>query len=252
MFGVARAARFVSALAVDTVRATGNEVVGRQTWARPGRAHIETRGVHRTDAPPGYLAALRHAVGNADGVRWVAVNGVLGDVVVDFDPERVDVATLRNIITEVERAHEMADLPRNRPMHPGGFEPVFDELLTLGGDLLGAAAGLVGRMLPLPTLQPESIALIPAIDLIPGLRHRLDVRFGALRVETAFALTSSVIGAAAHTPLSAVADAGLRAVQLPAALARRHTWESREPELATNARVAGAPAQPPPEARPVP
>ncbi|MEU2031936.1 cation-translocating P-type ATPase [Nocardia amamiensis] len=252
MFGIGKAVRFVSTLAVDTVRATSNELVGRQTWVRPGRAHIETRGVHRTDAPPSYLAALRHAVGGADGVRWVAVNGILGDVVVDFDPERTDVARLRDIIAEVERTHGMAEVPRNRPMHPGGFEPVFDELLTLGGDLLGAAAGLVGRMLPLPTLQPESIAVIPAIDLVPGLRHRLDIRFGALRVETAIALTSSVIGAAAHTPLSAVADAGLRAVQLPAALARRHTWETREPELATNARVAAASAQPPPEARPIP
>lgn len=252
MFGIDNVVKFVSTLAVDTVRAAGNEVVGRQVWARGGRAHIEARGVHRTDAPPDYLADLRHTIGGADGVRWAAVNGILGDVVVDFDPDRVGVRALRKIVAGVERTHGMAHLPRNRPMHPGGFEPVFDELLTLGGDLLGAAAGLVGRMVPLPTLPPESIALILTVDLIPGLRHRLDARFGAMRVETAIALTSSVIGAAAHTPLSAVADAGLRAVQLPAALARRHTWESRAPELTTNARIAAAAAQPPPAARPVP
>ncbi|MEU7769202.1 cation-translocating P-type ATPase [Nocardia sp. NPDC049190] len=251
MFGIAAAARIVSALTVDTVRAARNEISGRQIWERSGRAHIEARGLHSTDASPGYVAALRHAMGAADGVRWVAVNGILGDVVVDFDPKRVDVAALRNIVASVERDYGTATLPRNRPMHPGSFEPVFDELLALCGDLLGAAAGLAGRMVPL-ALPPESIAPVYGIDLIPGVRGRLDARFGAIRVDTALSLLSSVIGAAAHTPLLAVADAGLRAVQLPAALARRHTWELRAPELTANARVAAATAQPPSQARPVP
>ncbi|MTE16860.1 cation-translocating P-type ATPase [Nocardia aurantiaca] len=252
MPGIRWAAHFVTGLAVDTVRAVGNEIAGRQTWSRGEHAHIEAKGVHRTDAPPEYAAALRHTVGALDGVRWAAVNGVLGDVIVEFDPRRVSVARLRAAVAAVEREFGMDRQPRDRPMHPGGFEPVFDELLSLGGDLLGATVGLVGRIVPPLALPPETIAAVHAVDLVPGLRQGLEARFGAVRVDVALALAGSVVSAAAHTPLFALADAGLRAAQLPAALARRHTWDERAPELAAHARQAAAAPAPPPGTRPVP
>ncbi len=252
MFGVDAGLRFASGLVADTVRAVRNEVSGRQTWTRSGRAHIEARGVHLVDVADDYVAALKHTVGSVDGVKWVAVNGILGDVVVEFDPERTDVSALRDAVAQVEQDHDMATLPRDRPMHPGGFEPVFDELLALGADVLGAGLGLAGRFAPRLELPPETMALVYGMDLLPALRRRLDTRFGSVRVELGLALAGSVIGAAAHTPLSAFTDAGLRAVELPAALARRHVWESRAPALAATAGLAEARPQPRPDARPVP
>ncbi|MBF6488364.1 HAD-IC family P-type ATPase [Nocardia otitidiscaviarum] len=252
VFGVGAAVRFVTALAGDTVRAVRNEAAGRQIWARDGRAHIEARGVHHVDAPADYPAALRSAVGALDGVRWVAVNGILGDVIVDFDPERVNVARLSETVAHVEHEYAMTGRPRDRPLHPASFEPIFDELVALGGDLAGAVVGLVGRLAPTLSLPPESIAAVHAVDLIPGLRTELDSRFGAVRVDAVLSLAGSAVSAASRNPLSALADAGLRAVELPAALARRHAWERRAAQLTATARAAAAQAQPAPDARPTP
>jgi cation-transporting ATPase I len=46
---------------------------------------------------------LERHVAALDGVRWAAVNGVLGDVVVDFDPDRTRADELRRVVERVER-----------------------------------------------------------------------------------------------------------------------------------------------------
>lgn len=250
MFGITAGLRFVSTLAVDTVQAAGNVLAGRQVWAHAQRVHIEARGVHRVDAPSNYLAALTREVGAVEGVRWAAVNGILGDVIAEYD-ESASLAEMQDAVRRVERDYGMSDLPRDRPLHPGGFEPVFDELIELAGDVLGATFGILGRVLPV-SLPPETMALVAGLDLLPGVRHRLEDRLGSERVEMLLSLAASAIGAASHSPISSLADAGLRAVELPAALARRHTWERRAQELTASAKLSSANAQPPPEARPAP
>ncbi|WP_054812626.1 cation-translocating P-type ATPase [Nocardia arizonensis] len=242
----------LSTLAVDTVRAVRNEFDGRQVWARSGRAHIEARGAHRADVPPDYPDALREAVEALEGVNWAAVNGALGDVVVDFDSERVGIAALRAAIDGIETAYGLSSAARDRPVHPGGFEPVFDEVVSLTADLVGAAVGTIGRFVPALSVPPETIAITHSIELLPALRARLDARFGGLRVETSLALAGSVIAAAARTPLVSLADGALRAIRLPAAIARREAWEAIAPELTRSRRDATATAQPPPSERPVP
>lgn len=250
MFGIASGIRFMSALAVDTVHAAGNVVAGRQVWANAQRVHIEARGTHRDDAPASYLAALKREVGALEGVRWVAVNGILGDVIAERDGT-ASLADLRDTVQRVEDDYGAKDLPRDRPLHPGDFEPVLDGLIALAGDAVGATLGVLGRLLPV-SLPPETMALVAGLDLLPGVRQRLEDRFGSERVEMMLALAASAIGAATHSPISSLADAGLRAVELPAALARRRTWERRSHELTATARLSSARAQDPPSARPVP
>ncbi|MCW4356068.1 HAD-IC family P-type ATPase [Hoyosella sp. YIM 151337] len=250
MFGIASGIRFVSALAVDTVHAAGNVMAGRQVWANAQRVHIEARGTHRADAPASYLAALKREVGALQGVRWVAVNGILGDVIAEHD-DTASLADLRDTVQRVEHDYGANDLPRDRPLHPGGFEPVLDGLIELAGDAVGATLGVLGRVLPV-SLPPETMALVAGLDLLPGVRQRLEDRFGPERVEMMLSLAASAIGAAAHSPISSLADAGLRAVELPAALARRRTWEQRSHELTATSRLSSARAQEPPSARPVP
>jgi cation-transporting ATPase I len=87
--------RFLTDLVHDVVHAARDRIAGRQVWTRGGRAHIEARGVHHVDAPAGYLAALEREVEAVDGVLWAAVNGVLGDVVVEFDPGRTSTGDCR-------------------------------------------------------------------------------------------------------------------------------------------------------------
>jgi cation-transporting P-type ATPase I len=244
-------ARFLAELARDASRAARDEIIGRQVWARGGRAHIEARGVHHIDAPPGYLVALEREVSSVDGVHWAAVNGALGDVVVDFDADRVSITELRQVIGQVEADHAMSDRARDRLRHPSDFEPVFDELVEIAGDVLSMAVGLAGRLLPVAA-PPEAASLLAGLELLPEVRRRLETRFGRTHVEFALSLAGSILGAAAHAPLPSLTDAALRTVELPAALARRAVWERRARELAGDRDLARADAQPPVGQRPVP
>jgi copper chaperone CopZ len=115
---VANPPRFLFTLTRDVVHAARDEIAARRIWAGGGRAHIEAHGVHHADAPAGYAAALEQAVEAIDGVRWAAANAVLGDVIVDFDEQRVDIEELRRAIARVERQHDMAARPHERLPHP--------------------------------------------------------------------------------------------------------------------------------------
>jgi cation-transporting P-type ATPase I len=247
-----RGVRFLTRLASDATHAAHDEFIGRHVWVHGDRAHIEARGTHHIDAPAEYLEALEHDVSALDGVRWAAVNGVLGDLVVDFDPGRVAADDIRRVVGRVEREYAMEGRSRDRMRHPSEFEPVFDELVEIAGDLLGAATGLAGRLVPGLALPAEAASLVPSLELLPRVRRLLEARFGRTRVELAVSLTGSVLGAAAQSPLGSLADAALRTVELPAALARRTVWERRAHDLAREPDQARAAAQVPPEHRPVP
>ena len=75
------------------------------------------------------VEALERTLSSAEGVRWAAVNGVLGDVVINFDPDRTGADQLRQLVADVERAHDMADRARDRPIHPSDYEQIFDRLV---------------------------------------------------------------------------------------------------------------------------
>lgn len=248
---LADGARFVTALARDVGHAVREKVSGRRVWERAGRAHIEARGVHAVDTPDVYVAALERELGAVAGVRWAAVNGVLGDVVVDFDPERVDAAELRRVVARVEDDHGMSGVGRDGVMHPGDPEPLLDELLELGGDVMGAVVGTFGsRLAPVFAAPAEAMSALAVFDLFPKLRQGIEDRIGRHRTELVLSLAGAVLGAAAQTPVSALADASLRAVELPAALARRRVWRDRSVELASRRLLAKAEPLAPPGPRP--
>ena len=88
---------------------------GRRVWARDGRAYVEARGLHDPDVPPGYVDALESTLAAIEGVRWAAVNGVLGDVIVAFDDDRVGVdrATGNAAFVQVPR-HVVLEWPQQK------------------------------------------------------------------------------------------------------------------------------------------
>src|SRR5690349_4398180 len=49
----------------------------RHVWMRPGRAHVEVRGVHRPEMAA-MASVLERALCDVDGVDWASVNAVLG------------------------------------------------------------------------------------------------------------------------------------------------------------------------------
>ncbi|HEX6872121.1 MAG TPA: HAD-IC family P-type ATPase, partial [Micromonosporaceae bacterium] len=236
-----------------TAAAVRDELAGRRVWATGQRAYVEARGLHDVEVPPAYVADLERQLAAANGVRWAAVNGVLGDVIVDFDPELIAVDELRRIVGEVEHSHGMAGRRRDRPIHPSDFEQVFDRLIEIAGDLLGTALGLAGQVAPALRLPAEAMALPAAIDLLAAqLKQRMERRFGAVRVELVLSLLSSALSATTQSPLSTLVDAALRAVELPEALASRGAWERRANDLAATYELARAEPLPSPGPRAVP
>jgi cation-transporting ATPase I len=212
-------------LAHGTVEAIKNEISGRRTWASGDHAYVEARGLRDTRVGRDYVDALEKSLTATEGVRWAAVNGVLGDVIVDFDPDHVAVARLREIVAEVERAYGMSDHHRDEPAHPGDFEQVLDRLVELGADFVGAGIGVLGQLTPALRLPAEMMAIPAAADLLPAkLKQRMDERFGAIRVELVMSLLGSVLSAATQAPLSTVVDGALRAVEIREAVAARRIW----------------------------
>ena len=250
---VGEALSVASTLARGSLEAVRDQRAGRRVWAREGRAVRGGAWPARRGRLPGYVEALERRLSAEDGVRWAAVNGVLGDVIVDYDAARIGVDRLRHVVAEVEREHGMADRPRDRPIHPSDFEQVFDRLLELGGDLLAAAVSMLGQVVPWLTLPAEALALPAVVDVLPAdLKRRMEERFGTVRVELVLSLLNAALGAAARTPLSTLVDGALRAVEMPEALAARRTWERRAPELAADYAMAKADPMASPGSRPVP
>jgi cation-transporting P-type ATPase I len=238
---VGEALSVASTLARGGLEAVRDQRAGRRVWARGGRAYVEARGLHEVNAAAAYVEALERRLSAEEGVHWAAVNGVLGDVIVDYDAERIDIGRLREVVAEVERDHGMTDRPRDRPIHPSDFEQVFDRVVELGGDLLASAVSMVGQVTPSLTLPAEVLALPAVLELVPGdLKRRMEERFGTVRVELVLSLLNAALGAAARSPLSTVTDGALRAVEIPEALASRRTWERRAPELAADYAMAKA------------
>src|SRR5262245_6798315 len=250
---VGEAMSVASTLARGGVEAARDQRAGRRVWARGGRAYVEARGLHDADVSQDYVKALERRLSAEDGVRWAAVNGVLGDVIVDYDSARIGAGRRREVVAEVERDHGRADRPRDRPIHPSDFEQVFDRLLELGGDLLASAVSMLGQIAPGLALPAEALALPAVVDLLPGdLKRRMEEKFGTVRVELVLSLLNAALGAAARTPLSTLVDGALRAIEMPEALASRRTWERRAPELAADYAMAKADPMASPGPRPAP
>ncbi len=170
---------------------------------------------------------LESAIEASDGVGWAAYNGVLGRVVVSFDPKRIK---LSNLIGLIEQAERQVAEPEPSPGIPD-VDPNIANAVALGADLLGAGVGLLGRAVHLPRLPAEFAGLPVALDLLPRLSTGLRGVAGTARTDLGLALLSSGIGAASQTNLASLADAALRAVLMSEASAQRGAWARRATDL---------------------
>ncbi|WP_148088177.1 HAD-IC family P-type ATPase [Couchioplanes caeruleus] len=187
-----------------------------------------------------------------DGVRWAAVNVVLGRVIVDFDPSRTSVSQVVAAVSAVERAKRVVDGPGEAPPpYPGETGTAVDAQASMIGLLIGGVAGAVGRALRVPAMPAEAMAVLAAVDVLPGVRRRAQDLLGTRPVGLGLTAATAVLSAATQAPVAPLAEAALRAVQLPEAWARQRAWQRREPQLCADADAAAArPVDVPP--RPVP
>jgi cation-transporting ATPase I len=206
--------------------AVSSSATGRQprhAWARNGYAHIDVG--HGSPLSAAQAATLEEAAESVKGVAWAAYNGVLGRVVVKFDPA---VTGLSAITAVVESNEPHSTAPARKPWK---LDAAAANAVALGADLLSAGLGAVGRLLRRPPLPAELAAAPAAVDVVPGLAERLQSLLGKDTAELGTTLFSSLVNAGTQMSLATVSDAALRTILLAESWAHRAAWAARAGEL---------------------
>jgi hypothetical protein len=231
------------------VRALGLAPARRHS-GRPGRTHIEVRGV----ASPGERSTREDLVEEllaVPGVQGAVVNAVVGRVVVDHSPD-VELARLVGVVEDVERRHGLDRAPADTSgKHPADVTPWSRQVLALGVDLAGLGLAGVERWLGLVPLTrsipPLLTGTLSLLDAVPSSRTAAERTAGGATTESWFSLGSATLQALGRGPVGLVVDACYRVVRADEAAARTAAWtawDARAP-LATHAAEPLGPTQRP-------
>ncbi|WP_265737681.1 cation-translocating P-type ATPase [Peterkaempfera bronchialis] len=232
----------------------GKHRTRRRVWSRPGRAHIEVRGLTgHGDRHQRLVRGLTTVLRETEGVRWAAVNAVLGQVVVDVEEDGVDLDQLLELVERVELEHGTSTEPfaGTRPYPPFESAPATLAKTSLAADCLGLAVAAVRQVTPLPALPPMLRVPVVVADAQPRVRRLLEARLGRAHAD----MLLGVSNAAVHSLTMGVAplalDAVQRLLQLSEIRSRQAVWQLREAELVRTGDKLPREA-PDPSARPVP
>ncbi|RKR89251.1 P-type E1-E2 ATPase [Micromonospora pisi] len=241
--GVSRGAQELAnragTLAGQGARAAG--LTQRGVRSRPGRHHIEVRGV----ALPG-SERLAHRVEEAlerlPGVLWARVNAPTSRVVVAVDDSAPRLRDLIATIVAVERTDDCEHHPDDPQPHPPEEGPRTRRAVsTLAADAFGLGLTVATRILPFAPLPGEVAGLLKAIDMQPKLHAlvgqglRGDHRADSL-LPLAEALALGLTGGWAGILL----DGAQRVLQWQEARAQLTAWQDAEPRLAGTPELAAA------------
>ena len=195
-----------------------------------GRAHIEVRGIDQPGSEPAARELERRLLARS-GVLAAEANGVLGYVVITFDPELVGVESLVSEIEEIELLLGLAGQQFPGTDHPGDHTPALRHGLVLGANLAGTGLAVAGRMahaLRLPVAVPM---LFSMADSAARIRPVLEGRFGRETTDLMLGLSSAAALTLAQRPVGLALEAALRAPRVAEARARCRAFERREAEL---------------------
>ncbi|SFO72303.1 cation-transporting ATPase I [Geodermatophilus dictyosporus] len=201
-----------------------------RVWAGPGVVQVEVPEP-APDAPPDAGRALRERLEGLEGVRWAAVNEVVGRVLVAVDERRVGVD---DVVGTVGALHEAvagdSGLPE-REDHPADLEPVLAALTSATADLLAVGVAALGRVLPVPPLSRHVTLALPLLDAQDWLTTALTRRIGGVGTGLAFDALSAGLHALTQSSTVPALNAVSSLQQALEARARRQVWCRREEEL---------------------
>ncbi|HEY0698173.1 MAG TPA: heavy-metal-associated domain-containing protein, partial [Micromonospora sp.] len=216
----------------------------RGVRSRPGRHHIEVRGVAQ---PDGELLARRveRALARVPGVAWARVNAPSGRVVVAVEPPEPRLRDLIATVAEVERTDGTRAEPENGDIqpHPPEEGPRTGKALsTLAADALGLTLSAATRILPFTRAPAEVAGAIGIVDLHPRL-HALANRGlrGDHRADSLLPLAAVIAQGLAGGWAGIVLDGAQRVLQWREARAQLAAWNKAEPELTGTPERAAAP-----------
>ncbi|WP_413802860.1 heavy-metal-associated domain-containing protein [Streptomyces iranensis] len=238
----------------DVLRDTDDRRTGRTVWARAGRAHMEVRGLTgHCEGHERLVKELEDALRRVAGVNWAGVNAVLGQVLVDFDEDRLGPDDVLEVVERVEGAHgtDTDTFPAGRPQPPFASVPATLAATALAADCLGLMTATIRRVAMRPSLSPA--LRIPAVlaELQPRVRGLLESRLGRAHADTLIGVSNAVMHALTRGEAPLALDALQRVLQLAEIRGRQVVWQRREPELVADG--DGLPAcSHPPAPRPTP
>ncbi|WP_432045365.1 HAD-IC family P-type ATPase [Streptomyces asiaticus] len=238
----------------DVLRDTGDRRGGRRVWARAGRAHMEVRGLtgHGEDHER-LVKELEDALRRLAGVNWAGVNAALGQVLVDFDEDRLGPDEVLKVVERVEEAHgtDADAFPAGRPQPPFASAPATLAATALAADCLGLMTATIRRVAMRPALSPALRIPTVMAELQPRVRGLLESRLGRAHADTLIGVSNAVVHALTRGEAPLALDALQRVLQLAEIRGRQVVWQRREPELVADG--DGLPARShPPTPRPAP
>ncbi|GAA2313535.1 cation-translocating P-type ATPase [Streptomyces violaceusniger] len=238
----------------DVLRDTGDRRTGRRVWTRSGRAHVEVRGLTGHGEGHDRLAQeLEDALRRVAGVNWAGVNAALGQVLVDFDEDRLGPDDVLEVVERVEEAHgtDADTFPPGRPQPPFASAPATLAATALAADCLGLMTAAIRRVTMRPALSPALRIPTVMAELQPRVRGLLESRLGRAHADALIGVSNAVVHALTRGEAPLALDALQRVLQLAEIRGRQAVWRRREPELVANG--DGLPGRShPPAPRPAP
>jgi cation-transporting ATPase I len=200
----------------------------RRASAQEGRAYIEIGDIGVSDLPR-LEARLRDRFASISGVQWYEVNPQIRRVVVAFDKNRVTLEQIFSAVTETQaglgpRTDKPLDQERDLP---DDSDLEVQRVLELAADILGLWAGLGLRLVPfVPTgLGINAVTLLSLIQNNPGLRRKLDERFGDDRADLLLNLAIAFSQAISERPLASAIGIAHKMKMLQELKARTNVWK---------------------------
>ncbi|HEX2771132.1 MAG TPA: HAD-IC family P-type ATPase, partial [Micromonosporaceae bacterium] len=237
---VGRLTRRARSVLTRAARSAG--LPGRGVWSRPGRHHIEVRGVAELGGDR-LARRVERILNELQGVEWARVNAPSGRVVVAVQEPGPPVDDLIAIIAAAERDGDVECDPDMQPHPPEEGPRTRRALSTITADAVGLGFSALTRILPYAPVPAEVGGFANAIDLHPRL-HELTGR--ALnsqgRADSLFPLVEALAQGLAGGWAGIVVDGAQRVLQWREARAQLAAWAAAEDRLAgTPERAAAGP-----------
>ncbi|MDR3032734.1 MAG: cation-translocating P-type ATPase, partial [Kitasatospora sp.] len=238
------------ATGVRTAADTAAALLGldrRDVWSRPGRCHIEVRGVL---GPRGMTVAgiVERALEEYPGVLWARVNAPAERVVVQLASPPPPEQELIRIVARAE-AHGAAttaepgglDAWCPQPHHPGEGLHRRPTLPVLAADITGLLLTVATRLSPWTPLPAEVGALATAVQHHPRLRTMVTRGIvGRARPDLVVPVLNAIVQGVATRGGGLVLDAVQRMAQWREASAALDAWAQAEPKLVPGPKDAHA------------
>jgi cation-transporting P-type ATPase I len=222
-----------------------------RVWADHGRVQVELPAQDGPEAAE-ERRVLRKALEGLDGVDWVAINDVVGRVLVAFDEHRLGPGDVLGVISSVERARIARDGLPEREDHPADIEPLLAALASAAVDTTAAGVAAAAAVLPIPALSRHATVAVVLLENHAWLREWLSRRVGAFGTRLAFESTGAVLHALTQSPAVPALNAASAYLQVLELRARRQLWNRVVDELCDPHRVGDTEPQPAAGDRPAP